>query len=118
MYIHVVAESVMLCLRHDFYNIIFKIKHKLYIASGSAPSRKNFWVLTWFQAIQSNASMVAQTPVPLPNSARAIYVYKRAFVVFCNLIPHLGNRVAYSHRHLGRLAYRGYAARTGKKNSS
>ena len=72
-------------------------------------------MLTWFQAIQSNASMVAQTPVPLPNSARAIYVYKRAFVVFCNLIPHLGNRVAYSHRHLGRLAYRGYAARTGKK---
>jgi hypothetical protein len=26
----------MLYLRHDFYNIIFKIKHKSYIASGLA----------------------------------------------------------------------------------
>jgi len=25
-------------LRHDFYNIIFTIKHKLYIASGSTTS--------------------------------------------------------------------------------
>jgi hypothetical protein len=37
MYINAVAGSVKLCLQHDFYNIIFKIKHKLYIASGSAP---------------------------------------------------------------------------------
>jgi hypothetical protein len=27
----------MLYLRHDIYNMKFKIKHKLYIASGSAP---------------------------------------------------------------------------------
>jgi hypothetical protein len=27
-------------LRHDFYNIIFKIKHKLYIAPGLAPQGK------------------------------------------------------------------------------
>jgi hypothetical protein len=27
----------MLYLQHNFDNIIFKIKHKLYIASGSAP---------------------------------------------------------------------------------
>jgi hypothetical protein len=26
----------MLYLQHDFYNITFKIKHTLYIASGSA----------------------------------------------------------------------------------
>jgi hypothetical protein len=37
MYINEVADSVMLYLRHDFYNIIFTIKHKLYIASGSDP---------------------------------------------------------------------------------
>jgi hypothetical protein len=37
MYINTVADSVMLYLQHDFYKIIFKIKHKLYIASGSAP---------------------------------------------------------------------------------
>jgi hypothetical protein len=39
MYTNAVANSVMLhlYLRHAFYNIIFKIKHKLYIASGSAP---------------------------------------------------------------------------------
>jgi hypothetical protein len=37
MYINAVAKSVMLYLRHDFYNIIFNIKYKLYIASGSVP---------------------------------------------------------------------------------
>jgi hypothetical protein len=36
-----VSESVMLYLQHDFYKIVFKIKHKSYIASGSAPPRKN-----------------------------------------------------------------------------
>ena len=38
MYITAVANSVMLYSRHDFYNIIFTIKHKLYIALGSAPT--------------------------------------------------------------------------------
>jgi hypothetical protein len=28
----------MLSLQHDFYNTIFKIKHKLYIDSGAVPS--------------------------------------------------------------------------------
>jgi hypothetical protein len=37
MYINAVAGSVMLCLQHDVYNTIFKIKHKLYIALKSAP---------------------------------------------------------------------------------
>jgi hypothetical protein len=37
MYINAVADSVMLCLQHGFYNIIFKMKHKLYAASGSTP---------------------------------------------------------------------------------
>jgi hypothetical protein len=32
---------LQLHLWHDFYNIVFKIKHKLYIASGSAPPVKN-----------------------------------------------------------------------------
>jgi hypothetical protein len=41
MHINAVANSVMLCLRHDSYNTVFKIKHKLYIASWSALSRKN-----------------------------------------------------------------------------
>ena len=40
MYINDVADSVMLYLQHDFRNIIFKIKHKLYIASGSLPQGK------------------------------------------------------------------------------
>jgi hypothetical protein len=39
----------MLCLQHGFYNIIFKIKHKLYIASEVSPSpppppKGHFWV--------------------------------------------------------------------------
>jgi hypothetical protein len=42
MYINAAAVSVMLDLRHDFYNIIFKVNDKLYIAKSSAPSRKNF----------------------------------------------------------------------------
>jgi hypothetical protein len=42
VYINAVAKSVMLCLKHDFYKTIFKIKHKLYIVSGSAtPQGKN-----------------------------------------------------------------------------
>jgi hypothetical protein len=40
MCINAVAGSVILCLQYDFYNIIFKIKYKLYIASGSAPQEK------------------------------------------------------------------------------
>jgi hypothetical protein len=35
MCINAVADSVMLYLQHDFYKIIFKIKHKLYLASGT-----------------------------------------------------------------------------------
>jgi hypothetical protein len=37
MYINAAAGSVMLCLQHGFYNVIFKIEHKFYVASGSAP---------------------------------------------------------------------------------
>jgi hypothetical protein len=50
MYINAVANSVMLhlYLGHDFYNIIFKIEHKLYIASGSGPppppANEKFWM--------------------------------------------------------------------------
>jgi hypothetical protein len=36
-YIIAVANSVMLYLQHDFYSLIFKIKYKLCVASGSAP---------------------------------------------------------------------------------
>jgi hypothetical protein len=34
-----------LYLRRDFYNIVFKIKHEIYVASGTAflPNEK-FWV--------------------------------------------------------------------------
>ena len=35
--INAVANSVMLELLYMTYNIVFKIKHKLHIASGSAP---------------------------------------------------------------------------------
>ena len=37
---------LQVCLWHDFYNIVFTLKHNLYIASGSAPSTKIFWVHT------------------------------------------------------------------------
>jgi hypothetical protein len=43
MHINAIADSIVLYLCHDFYNIILKIK-KLYIALGSAPPpppRKN-----------------------------------------------------------------------------
>jgi hypothetical protein len=43
MYINAVANSGMLHL-HDFYNIIFQIKHTLHTASGSAPPSEKFWV--------------------------------------------------------------------------
>jgi hypothetical protein len=82
-------QTVMLCLRHDFYNIIFKIKHKLYIASGSAPlpkknsgcapgfSRKTAswtsWIATWSSAYQWYCSMEFYLLIPfvrLPVAAR------------------------------------------------
>jgi hypothetical protein len=50
MYINMVANSVMLQLHlwHDFYNTVFKIKHKLYRAAGSAPhTSEKSWVCTW-----------------------------------------------------------------------
>jgi hypothetical protein len=50
MYINAVAKNVMLCLQHDFYNTVFKITHKLYIAWGSAHKEK-FWVRAWNRRI-------------------------------------------------------------------
>jgi hypothetical protein len=35
--VNTVANSAVLHLRHDFYNIILETEHKLYIASGSGP---------------------------------------------------------------------------------
>jgi len=53
--VNAAANGVMLRLRHNFYNIIFKIKHKLYVASelnppapppmknsGCAPKRRKY----------------------------------------------------------------------------
>jgi len=42
MFMNAVEISVMLqlYLQHECYNIIFKIKHKLYIASGPLPPVK------------------------------------------------------------------------------
>jgi hypothetical protein len=48
-YVNAFADSLKLYLHYDLRNIIFKIKHKLYIASGSAPPpphKENFWVRT------------------------------------------------------------------------
>ena len=47
----------MFYLQHDCYNRIFKIKHKLYIASQSAPHWK-FWAHIWFQRMNMIKSMV------------------------------------------------------------
>jgi hypothetical protein len=49
----------MLYLQHDFYNIIFKIKHKLYIASGSASVVD--------QAVDGRASDTATTEAGLKD---------------------------------------------------
>jgi len=44
MYLNTVANRVMLCyqlyLKHDFYNLIFQIKRKLYTGSVSAPAHQ------------------------------------------------------------------------------
>jgi hypothetical protein len=51
MYINAVAKSVMFYLQHYFYNIIFKITHKLCMASGSVSLPKEiFWVRAWSKA--------------------------------------------------------------------
>jgi hypothetical protein len=56
-YINEAVKNVMLqsFLRYDFCNIIFKIKHKVYTASGSAHRQppphphphEKFWARTW-----------------------------------------------------------------------
>jgi hypothetical protein len=49
VYINAVADSVTLYLQQEFYKVIFKIKHKLHIASGSAPPKEKFWLCTCVQ---------------------------------------------------------------------
>jgi hypothetical protein len=50
---------VTFILRHDFYNTIFKIKHKLYIAFGSSrlfpppPGNEKFWMHTYLTGTES-----------------------------------------------------------------
>jgi hypothetical protein len=48
MYIYSIADSVVAYLQRGLHNITFKIKHKLYVASGSAPPPpdEKFWVRT------------------------------------------------------------------------
>jgi hypothetical protein len=49
LYTNAVSDSVMLYFQHDFYNLIFITKHKLYIASGSPhppPPEEKFCVRT------------------------------------------------------------------------
>jgi hypothetical protein len=48
IYINEVANSVMLYVQHEFYNLIFKIKHKLHIPQGRPlpPTKEKFWVHT------------------------------------------------------------------------
>jgi hypothetical protein len=42
---------LQLYLLHDFYNIVFKIKHNIYITSGSAASNEKFWVRAYHVVI-------------------------------------------------------------------
>jgi hypothetical protein len=39
LYINAVADSILLYVQHDFYNIIFTIQHKLYITLGWWPQK-------------------------------------------------------------------------------
>jgi hypothetical protein len=56
----------MLHLRHDFCNIMFKIKHKLYIASGSPPAQRRIQVahLVTLQKLRSNRKVPGSNPGP------------------------------------------------------
>jgi hypothetical protein len=68
MYINAVAKSVILHLQHDFYNTIFKITHKLYIASGSAPRPQGNILgvhLEKIMLLEAIKSEVAHGPVAL-----------------------------------------------------
>jgi hypothetical protein len=38
MYINAIARGVMLYLQHDFYNTVYKIKHKSHIVWESPPT--------------------------------------------------------------------------------
>jgi hypothetical protein len=45
---------LQLYLWHDSYAIVLKIKQELYIASGSASTKENFWVRAYFFSYQTN----------------------------------------------------------------
>jgi hypothetical protein len=61
MYINVVAGSVMLYLQHDLYDIIFEVKSKVYIASGSAPPKEKSWVCAWYEVFKFRAIKINVT---------------------------------------------------------
>jgi hypothetical protein len=48
MYINTVADSVMVCLRHDFCNMMFQNQTQIIDSLRVTPlPKENFWVRTW-----------------------------------------------------------------------
>jgi hypothetical protein len=93
VYINAVAGSVMLCLQHGFYKVIFKIKHKLCIASGSAlpPTRPNekFWVRACSQqavTVSDDQVMSAGAPTHTADCRLSWTSIYASFAFCCRLL--------------------------------
>jgi hypothetical protein len=77
MYVNAVANSVtlQLYLRHDFYNIFFKIKRKLYVGSGLVGVIYDR-MITWRIRIETMEAKVFST-------------FIRFVMIYLSLIPFL-----------------------------
>jgi hypothetical protein len=79
VYINAIAGSVTLCLQHDFYNMLIKIKPKLYTASGSAPpTRKNSGCALGYHASFRHSSghrWHGRTGFPVPRWRQSVSCY-------------------------------------------
>jgi hypothetical protein len=90
MYINAVAKGVMLLLYswHDSLNIIFKIKHKLHITSGSSPSPPwKIWsahVVTFHELLYSTHSSVLR---PFRKTAHTCSSSWLILIAFCEVRP-------------------------------
>ena len=90
MYINAVAKGVMLLLYswHDSLNIIFKIKHKLHITSGSSPSPPwKIWgahVVTFQELFYFTHSSVLR---PFRKTAHTCSSSWLILIAFCEVRP-------------------------------
>jgi hypothetical protein len=96
MCINAVADSVtlQLYLRHYFYNTFFKIKHKLYTASGSAPPPGGPTPGARTTGHGGGGGRSLAVPLPL-GWAPGLHCWVRRWLIGCILLQVRSDRLAF-----------------------